>query len=161
MPPQRKILFVCMGNIVRSPLAENLFRQRAGQRGLDGRYQVDSAGTSSYHVGQVPDDRMRQTASRHGLDYTGRSRQVTPRDLETFDLIVALDSENYEDLRALADRMGINPEIRRLREFDREGDGALDVPDPYYGGQVGFEETFNIISRAVDGLMESLEGRGK
>jgi protein-tyrosine phosphatase len=161
MPPHRRILFVCLGNIVRSPLAENLFRHRAEQLGLGGRYEVDSAGTSSYHVGQTPDGRMRQTASRHGLRYTGRSRQVTPRDLQVSDLIVAMDNENYDDLCSLAHHIGVKPEIRFLREFDPDNDGDLDVPDPYLDEHVEFEETYTIISRAVDGLLAELEGEGE
>jgi protein-tyrosine phosphatase len=157
MSAERKILFVCLGNIVRSPLAEHLFRQRAEERGLDGRYLVDSAGTSSFHVGQAPDRRMRQVAAQHGLTYTGRARQVTMRDLESHDLILALDNDNYDDLRVLAARTGVQADIRRLREFDPESDGDMDVPDPYYGGQGGFEATFDIISRSVDNLLGELE----
>jgi protein-tyrosine phosphatase len=158
MPSTRKVLFVCLGNIVRSPLAEALFRQRVEDRGLDGRYHVDSAGTSGFHIGQTPDSRMRQTAAARGLEYTRRARQVLPRDLEEFDLIVAMDNENYDDLCSLADRAGIDADIRRMREFDPESDGVMDVPDPYYGGQAGFEATFDIVSRSVDNLLEHLEG---
>jgi protein-tyrosine-phosphatase len=158
MPSERRILFVCLGNIVRSPVAEALFLQKVSELGLDGKYGADSAGTSSFHIGEAPDSRMRQTAARHGLEYSGRSRQVTARDLETFDLIVAMDGSNLNDLRALAERTGAAVEIRRMREFDPEGEFDLDVPDPYYGGQAGFERTFTILSRSVDGLLAELEG---
>ncbi len=161
MAAKRKILFVCLGNIVRSPLAEALFRQRASQLGLGGRYQVDSAGTSSFHIGQTPDSRMRQTAAAHGLDYSGRARQVTLDDLEAFDLVVAMDNENYDDLRGLAERGGCHVEIRRMREFDPESGGSMDVPDPYYGGQAGFENTFAIVARSVEELLKDLENRAE
>lgn len=157
MPTQQKVLFVCMGNIVRSPLAEALFRQKAQQRGLGGRYLVDSAGTSSFHIGQAPDSRMRQTAASLGLEYTRSARRVTLRDLEDFDVILALDNDNYDDLQALAEDGGLHADIRRLREFDPENGGSTDVPDPYYGGQSDFEATYNIVSRSVDGLLDHLE----
>ena len=146
-----------MGNIVRSPLAEALFRQRAEQRGLDRRFLADSAGTSGYHVGELPDRRMRETAAAHGLEYTGSSRQVTIQDLAEADLVLALDDFNYADLQGLAEEGGVQPRLRWLREFDPENDGATQVPDPYYGEQAGFEATFAIISRSVDGLLDYLE----
>jgi protein-tyrosine phosphatase len=157
MSTPRRILFVCLGNLVRSPLAEHLFRQRAAALGLDTKYQVDSAGTSSFHVGQIPDERMRRTAARHGLEYRGQARQVTVQDLRSHDLILAMDRENLADLEALAQRAEVGANVRLMRPFDAQSAGAKDVPDPYYGESTGFENTFAILSRAVDGLLASLE----
>jgi protein-tyrosine phosphatase len=152
-----QILFVCLGNIVRSPLAENLFVQLAEQRGLADRFVVDSAGTSSYHVGDPPDQRMRNTAAGKGFTYGGRSRQLSRSDLERFDLIVAMDRQNASDIRALASRPELADKVRLMREFDPEANGELDVPDPYYGGQQGFENTFAIVHRSVETLLDHLE----
>lgn len=154
---RKQILFVCLGNIVRSPLAENLFRHLAAERGQDGRYVVDSAGTSAYHVGESPDRRMRQTAQKHGLEYTGRSRQVSDADLRSFDLIIAMDSSNARDLRARSSSPEQKAKIRLMREFDPEAEGDLDVPDPYYGGMEGFENTYQLVKRSVQGLLQALE----
>jgi low molecular weight protein-tyrosine phosphatase len=160
MATPRRILFVCLGNLVRSPLAEHLFRQRAADQGLDGKYEADSAGTSRFHVGQQPDERMRRTAARHGLEYSGTARHVTLEDLSSHDLILAMDEENLDYLHYLADRAEIKAEIRLMRPFDPQSDGAQDVPDPYYGGSSNFENTYAIISRAVDGLLGALEHGG-
>ncbi len=157
MPEPRRILFVCLGNIVRSPLAESLFRHLAAQRGLDHKYEADSAGTASYHVGEPPDPRMRQVAKRRGLDYDGRARQVKPEDLDRFDLILAMDRSNLRALRSMARTPEQRARIRLLREFDPEAGQEGDVPDPYYGGMAGFEETYRIIERSLQGLLEALE----
>lgn len=151
-----RILFVCLGNIVRSPLAEGLFRQRAAERGLAEQYEIDSAGTSGYHVGERPDSRMRRTAAERGLEYDGRSRQVRQSDLEDFDLIIAMDRQNMRNLRELARGSDGADRIRLMREFDPQADGDHDVPDPYYGGQTGFETTYDIIDRSVTSLLDSL-----
>lgn len=151
-----RILFVCLGNIIRSPLAEHAFRQAAEQAGLADRYQADSAGTAGWHTGEEPDPRMRQTAAVHGLNYTGRARQVSERDFHEYDLIVAMDSSNYRSLSELAGSEQARKKIRLMREFDPQADG-MDVPDPYYGGQEGFENTYQIVRRSVDGLLEALE----
>lgn len=151
-----RILFVCLGNIIRSPLAEHAFRQAAEQAGAEDRYQADSAGTAGWHTGEQPDPRMRKTAAAHGLEYDGRARQVSKQDFEDFDLIVAMDSSNYRSLSDLAGSEAAKSKIRLMREFDPQADG-MDVPDPYYGGQDGFEETFQIVRRSVDGLLEALQ----
>ena len=151
------ILFVCLGNIVRSPLAENLFRHVAEERGLDDQYVVDSAGTSAYHVGEPPDRRMRQTAKKYGLEYTGRSRQVSDADLRNFDLIVAMDDSNARNLREMARDEEQAAKIRLMREFDPQAEGSPDVPDPYYGGMEGFENTYQLVKRSVEGLLDALE----
>lgn len=151
------VLFVCLGNIVRSPLAEHLFRKSVQETAsLDG-IRIDSAGTSSWHIGEQPDSRMRRTAETHGLKYDGRARRVTHDDLEAFDLIIVMDESNYSSLKAMANTPSSIEKIRLLREFDPEAGHDLAVPDPYYGGQDGFERTFQIVSRSVEGLVQAIQ----
>lgn len=157
MAQKTRILFVCLGNIVRSPLAENMFRYKAGQAGLGHKYEVDSAGTSAYHVGESPDGRMRRVASRRGLDYDGRARQFEPQDLEHFDLIIAMDAENASNVLRVARTTAQREKVRRIREFDPQGGPQASIPDPYYGGMQGFEEVYDIMERSVDGLLNALE----
>lgn len=157
MSPNKKLLFVCSGNIIRSPLAENLFKKLAEESGLDSKYSVDSAGTSSYHVGQSPDARMRRTAAEHGLEYDGQARQVEAHDLERFDLILAMDRHNLNDLLALAASEDERAKVRMMRSFDPDSEPDASVPDPYYGGQEGFRQTYRIVERSVSGLLKALE----
>ncbi|MGE5221096.1 MAG: low molecular weight protein-tyrosine-phosphatase [Omnitrophica WOR_2 bacterium] len=152
----RRICFVCTGNIVRSPLAENLFLDIAGKAGA--KYIVSSAGTSDYHAGEPPDERMRRVAARHGLVYAGQARQFQPQDFDRFDLILALDKDNQRNLERLAEVTGHKVCIRLLREFDPLGGSGVSVPDPYYEGMEGFEEVYEIIARSCKGLLEHLEG---
>jgi protein-tyrosine phosphatase len=153
----KRLLFVCLGNIVRSPLAENMFRKLAEEAGVGEKYDVDSAGTSAYHVGERPDRRMRQVASSKGWEYGGRSRRVERNDLYVFDMIIAMDPDNRYDLRRLARTSEQEEKIRLMREFDPQADGNMSVPDPYYGGMDGFEHTYQIIERSCKGLLEALE----
>jgi protein-tyrosine phosphatase len=157
MEPTKRLLFVCHGNIIRSPLAEHLFLQLGAQAGLDGRYQADSAGTSSEESGNPPDVRMLRTAAAHGLEYSGRARRVTPADLDRFDLILAMDRHNRRDLLALARTPEQRAKIRLLREFDPQTRGEMDVPDPWYDGQAGFESVYAIIERSLRGLLDALQ----
>jgi protein-tyrosine phosphatase len=157
MTPKR-ILFVCLGNIIRSPLGEHLFRHLADQQGLSDLYSADSAGTSAWHVGDAPDARMRRTAASHGLDYTGSARQFESMDFTDFDLILAMDESNRRSLEAVAPDEEARAKIRLMREFDPESSGNTDVPDPYYGGQEGFEQTYRIVQRSVRGLLDWLTG---
>ena len=150
-----QILFVCLGNIVRSPLAENLFRHQAASRGLEKNYIVDSAGTASYHIVALSDERMRRTALQHGLKYEGSGRQITLEDLESFDLILAMDKSNYNDLRRLAQSEEQKAKIRLFREFDPGAKGSENVPDPYYDGPEGFERTYQIVERGVRGMLDA------
>jgi protein-tyrosine phosphatase len=152
-----RILFVCLGNIIRSPLAEKLFEHVAEEGGVGEKYRVDSAGTANYHVGDRPDERMRRTAARRGFIYDGRGRQVKPGDFDDFDLIIPMDLENLADLRALARTPAHAAKLHLLREFDPEADGALAVPDPWYDGPQGFEHVYDIIERSVRGLLNALE----
>jgi len=152
-----KICFVCQGNIIRSPLAENLFRRILQQRGVEEKYQLDSAGTSAYHVGEQPDRRMRQTARERGFQYDGRARQFQKEELDHFDLIIAMDQANKRILENWASAESQLKKIRMMREFDPQGQEGQDVPDPYYGGPEGFERTYEIVERSVEGLVEALE----
>lgn len=155
----KQICFVCLGNIVRSPLAENMFLHLAAENGLEEHYLVDSAGTASYHVGEHPDSRMRQVARRRGLIYDGRARQFERRDFERFDLIMAMDAENLANLRRLVSGPGDSGKLHLLREFDPQSDPAApgDVPDPYYDGIEGFERVYDIVERSCRGLLGALE----
>ncbi|HLF89612.1 MAG TPA: low molecular weight protein-tyrosine-phosphatase [Anaerolineales bacterium] len=156
MTEKTRILFVCLGNIVRSPLAENMFRHLAAQAGLAGRYEVDSAGTGAWHIGESPDSRMRRLAAQRGLEYDGRARQFTARDFEHFDLIVAMDEDNRANLIYQARSQTNKDKIHLMREFDPQGSPQSEVPDPYYGGLRGFEEVYEIVERSCRGLLESL-----
>ncbi len=154
---KQRILFVCLGNIVRSPLAENLFRHLAQQAGVNHKYEVDSAGTGSWHVGEPPDPRMVRVAAGHGLQYGGRARQFKRSDFEHFDLIIAMDTDNRAYLFNKARTAEEQAKIHLLREFDPQGGPDVSVPDPYYGGSDGFETVYDIVERSCRGLLEALE----
>lgn len=151
------ICFVCLGNIVRSPLAENMFIHLAELEGVGEKFVADSAGTSAWHVGEQPDPRMRRVAAEHGLDYDGRSRQFERKDYDRFDLIIAMDQENHKSLLQKARSSEQQAKLHLLREFDTMGGSQLSVPDPYYGGQEGFETVYQIIERSCRGLLQALE----
>jgi protein-tyrosine phosphatase len=153
----KRICFVCLGNIVRSPLAENMFRHLAEQAGVADKYEVDSAGTGAWHVGEQPDERMRRVAKQRGFQYDGRARKFKKNDLEYFDLVVAMDGDNRSHLLSLARTAKQRAKIRLLREFDPQGGVNAPVPDPYYGGIDGFEKTYNIVERSVRSLLNALE----
>lgn len=157
LPKIARICFVCLGNIVRSPLGENIFKHLAKRAGVAERYEVDSAGTGAWHVGESPDRRMRQVAARRGFKYDGRARQFKQSDFGKFDLIIAMDTENRANLRRLARSVNDEAKIRLMREFDPQGNPFDSVPDPYYGGIDGFEHVYDIVERSCQGLLEALE----
>jgi protein-tyrosine phosphatase len=161
MGVEMKICFVCQGNIIRSPLAENIFRDLVQKGGLGSKYYLESSGTSAFHVGDPPDSRMRQVASQRGFEYTGQARQFQREDLDRFDLIIAMDKANLRYLSSRAQTREQGDKIRLMREYDHLTSADLDVPDPYYGGPEGFERTFDIILRSCRGLFEDLEGDKK
>lgn len=157
MTSKKKICFVCLGNIVRSPLAEHLFLHKAKERGLAQEVEAGSAACGSWHVGESPDARMRRVAARHGLVYDGRAQQFMPSDFDRYDLVIAMDKDNYNHLAGLSRSQEDRQKIHLLREFDPAGGPKSSVPDPYYGGIDGFEEVYQVIERSVDGLLDSLE----
>lgn len=153
--PTTSVLFVCLGNICRSPLAEGVFRHLARERGLDDTLRIESAGTGSWHVGNPPDPRSVEVAARHGIRLESRARVVVPEDAERFDLILAMDRANLADLAALFGAGG--GRLRLFRDFDPEGeDGDLDVPDPYYGGAEGFNRVYTMVHRTASALLDHL-----
>jgi protein-tyrosine phosphatase len=153
--PPTRVLFVCLGNICRSPLAENVFRRLVEEAGLGERFEIDSAGTGSWHVGERPDARAASVARARGIELQGRARQVTQEDLVAFDYVLAMDRENLEELEYMARRGDATAEIRLLRAYDPHADRE-EVPDPYYGGPSGFEDVFDIVSRSCRSLLASL-----
>ncbi|MCA9290272.1 MAG: low molecular weight phosphotyrosine protein phosphatase [Phycisphaerales bacterium] len=146
------VLFVCMGNICRSPIAEGVFLHKCAARGVADRFTVDSAGTGGWHAGERPDPRSVEVARRHGIVLPGRARPVTHADYRTFDHLICMDHANRT---ALLRDGAPDDRIRLLLAFDP--DPELDeVPDPYYGGDDGFDLVFRLVDRACDGLLESL-----
>lgn len=156
-----RMLFVCLGNICRSPTAEGVMRHLVEEQGLSGEIELDSAGTGGWHVGDPPDPRAREAARRRGIVVAGAARQVDRSDFDEFDLILAMDRANLRDLRAAAPP-DARAEITLLREFDADsvGGGDLDVPDPYYGGPDGFDDVLALVDAACRGLLMSLRERG-
>jgi protein-tyrosine phosphatase len=150
-----KLLFVCLGNICRSPSAENIMNHLLQERGLQGKFVCDSAGTSSYHIGSPPDARMRQAAAQRGITLTGRARQFELSDFEEFDLILAMDQDNYRSLLA-SDRQGkYQDKVRLICDYTRNFPDR-EVPDPYYGGPEGFNYVIDLLLDACEGLLETL-----
>jgi protein-tyrosine phosphatase len=151
-----RLLFVCLGNICRSPTAEGVMRALAAQEGVEESIEIDSAGTGSWHVGSAPDERATDAARARGLVLEGAARQVQPVDLERFDLLLAMDRENARELRALAEDEEQRAKVRLLREFDPQSTADVDVPDPYYGGAGGFDEVLDLVQAACEGLLAEI-----
>ncbi|MEJ2485900.1 MAG: low molecular weight phosphotyrosine protein phosphatase [Anaerolineales bacterium] len=157
MNDKTRILFVCLGNIIRSPLAEHMFAHLAEKAGVADKYFVDSAGTSAYHIGEQPDSRMRRVAAQNGLQYDGRAKQFQEDDYDRFDFIIPQDQDNLRNLRWLARGPADEAKLFTMRTFDPLGSSNEGVPDPYYGGADGFQTTFEIVRRSCQGLLDALE----
>lgn len=150
-----EVLFVCLGNICRSPTAHGVFRQRAAARGLDDRIAVDSAGTGDWHVGLPPDRRAAETAARRGYDLSDlRARQVSAADFQRFHYVLAMDEANLEHLQALRP-VDFAGELRLFLDYAPQL-GTSEVPDPYYGGAGGFDHVLDLVEAASDGLLLEL-----
>lgn len=150
-----RVLFVCLGNICRSPLAEGVFRDHVDRAGLADSFEVASAGTAGWHVGDRPDARMLETARRHGIELSSRGRQLRAEDLESHDLLLAMDRDNLHDILYLDPEGRFADKVRLFREFDPDP-GDWQVPDPYYGGPEGFEQVFDIVDRTCRALLGAL-----
>ncbi len=153
-----RLLFVCLGNICRSPTAEGVMRSLIDREGLSDEIETDSAGTGAWHVGSAPDARATAAAAGRGVALVGTARQVTSADFEEFDLILAMDAANMRDLQLLAGDEAQEAKVRLLREFDPAAGELhdLDVPDPYYGGPGGFDEVFAMVLAACEGLLAQI-----
>ena len=180
----KSVLFVCLGNICRSPLAEGIFLGLAEARGLPHRFHVDSAGTAAYHAGEPPDSRSVRVGAAHGVHLNSVARQVTRRDFDRFDVIVAMDRSNRRSLERTAPGRRHRAEIVMMRDYDsrahdpddpraHDPDDSRahdpddprahdpDVPDPYYGGPGGFERVYRILERSCEGLFDALTSPGQ
>lgn len=154
MEEKKKILFVCMGNICRSPSAEAVFNGLVKKKGLNGFYEIDSAGTGPWHVGEPADKRMQKHAIKRGYNLTSIARQFDPdTDFERFDLIVAMDDDNVQSLKSMARNESDLKKIHKITDFSKEWNYD-EVPDPYYGGDEGFELVLDLLEDACDGLIE-------
>lgn len=154
-----RILFVCLGNICRSPAAEGILGRMAAAEGLADVVLVDSAGTYGGHAGELPDVRMRRAASLRGYDLVHRARRVCEADFDRFDLLVAMDDVNYEDLFRLAPSRHAGERIFRMAEFFRRHPDRTYVPDPYYEGREGFERVLDLLEDGCEGILEHLQKR--
>lgn len=151
-----RVLFVCLGNICRSPVAEGLFQDKVTAAGLAGDIEVDSAGTGGWHVGAPPDRRMTATAAARGTDLSRlKARQLVRADLDDFDHVFVMDKNNLHDTLALDPNGDHGTRVRLLREFDPEP-GDYQVPDPYYGGPEGFDRVYDMVDRATDAILDRL-----
>lgn len=152
-----KILFVCLGNICRSPAAEGIFRDIVEKAGLSDRFEIDSAGTGRYHIGDLPDNRMRRQASLRGLKLDHRCRQVCDEDFSHFDMIIGMDDSNICNLRRMAPSVEDERKIHRMAEFiDRSHFHYDHVPDPYYEGTEGFELVLDLLEDSCANLLRSI-----
>ena len=153
----QKLLFVCLGNICRSPAAEGVFLHLLKQRRLSERFVVDSAGTGGWHVGNPADRRMQAAANRRGIDLPSRARQICLDDFSSFDLVLTMDDDNLAAVRGLAQEAGagatatITPMLHYARNFSE-----TEVPDPYYGGEAGFEHVLDLLEDACANLLDEL-----
>jgi protein-tyrosine phosphatase len=154
-----KVLFVCMGNICRSPAGEAVFQKLVDEAGLSDRVKVDSAGTLGYHAGEAADERMRRAAHSRGVNITSRARKFRPADFEEFDYILVADDHNMSELDRLATQQWQRGRLQLMMDFARAKDAPREVPDPYYGGPEGFEQVLDLLEDACAGLLEAVRTR--
>lgn len=153
MSERYHVAFVCLGNICRSPMAEQVFRSRLADSPIARRVSVSSAGTSGWHIGAEMDRRAAQTLQRHGYRTDHSASQFTPEDYDVVDLVLAMDADNLALLREMAPTEADRAKVRLFRSFDPHADPGAEVPDPYYGGSRGFEEVLAMVEAAADGVL--------
>ena len=152
---QKRILFVCLGNICRSPAAEGIFRQLVAQRHLEHDFFIDSAGIGSWHIGDLPDPRMRRCGARHGYTFDSRARQLSSDDFDQFDYIIGMDHDNLHDIKGKARRAEDEKKVLLMADFLRHHDSAT-IPDPYYGGDRDFDHVVELLEDACESLLDWL-----
>lgn len=152
-----KVLFVCLGNICRSPLAEGVFKHQVREEGLENKIRIDSGGTSGWHIGERPDPRSIEVAKVNGIELDSYGRKAIGDDFKLFNYIIAMDRNNYDDLKNLSESsMEGAAQLLLMRDFDDIGKGQ-DVPDPYYGGDDGFTYVYELLDRSCRNLLEKIK----
>jgi protein-tyrosine phosphatase len=151
-----RVLFVCLGNICRSPLAEAIFKEKISQKGLDHVFEADSCGTSNYHIGGPPDPRTLANALKNGIRIDHCGRQLAEEDLENFDFVLAMDNSNLRNILRLSNAGQHSKKISLMRDFDPLAKGH-EVPDPYFGGEQGFQEVYEILDRSIENFIHHVE----
>ncbi|MBO6118655.1 MAG: low molecular weight phosphotyrosine protein phosphatase [Bacteroidales bacterium] len=150
------ILFVCLGNICRSPAAEGILKQKAAQKGLENNVFVDSAGIGAWHTGQLPDMRMRRCGEKNGYDFSSKARQIKRKDFERFDYIIVMDDDNYRDVKMIAPTSGAMNKVHYIREYFNKYKSQQSVPDPYYGKEEDFQFAVDLLEDACEGIIQQL-----
>jgi protein-tyrosine phosphatase len=153
-----KILFVCLGNICRSPLAEAIFKHKIKERRLEHYFEADSCGTSNYHIGDPPDTRTVANARKNGVSMDHLGRQLCEKDLQDYDYVLAMDNSNHQNILRLANASDFSGKVALMRNYDPAGKGG-EVPDPYYGGESHFQEVFDILDRTMENFIQHLEDK--
>lgn len=152
-----RVLFVCLGNICRSPLAQGVFEELARKEGLEGEIFADSAGTGAWHIGGPPDERATESAARRGLDISSQeARRITPEDFDSFDYILTMDKENF---RAVSSSGAGSAVVRPFLDYAKDSPDVVEVPDPFFGGAGGFERVLDLVEEASEGLLEDIRKR--
>lgn len=155
----KKIMFVCLGNICRSPIAEAVFAHLAKEKGVAKKYNVDSSGTSAFHVGADPDPRMSATAEKRGIQMDHRAQKFEKKHFDMFDIIFAMDKSNFDDIISMTQNAKLRKKVFLLRQFDSQAaSSSAGVPDPYYrGGMSAFDDVYDIVSRSCEEVLNKLE----
>lgn len=151
-----RLLFVCLGNICRSPAAEGIMQTIVGKNGLQNIIEVDSAGTSGWHEGELPDERMRAHGQSRGYDFSSPARKFSKSDFDNFDYIIVMDESNYNNVKSMASNKSQIDKIKKMTEFSIKYKHHDDIPDPYYGGRKGFELVLDLLEDACEGLLNEI-----
>ena len=154
---RKKLLFICLGNICRSPAAQGIMQHWVDERGLTDDYEIDSAGIGAWHVGNLPDSRMRSHGHKHGYTFDHHARQICDADFDRFDYIIVMDEENYKAVSRMKARVGGRAEVCRMADYFTRHRKIHSVPDPYYGGDSDFELAIELIEDGCQGLLQHLE----
>lgn len=153
----RRLLFICLGNICRSPAADGVMHKLVKDAGIDNEFEIDSAGMGDWHIGQLPDSRMRACGARHGYKFDHHARQFSRSDFQHFDLLIVMDNSNYRGVSSMAHSDEEHNKIVMLADYLRHHPGQTVIPDPYYGGTSDFEFALELIEDACEGLLEDIK----